>query len=82
MEYKIIEANIKVNGSHGDYIIAVAIESSPGYWKAYTGQENDISKESLINVAKYGKKLSKHRAIEIFDSIGALDQMERIKFEG
>jgi hypothetical protein len=47
MEYKILEAKIIFNHPHNDYIISVAIESSPGYWKGYFKRVNEISEKSL-----------------------------------
>jgi len=82
MNYKILEVNIKFNHPHDDYVIAVAIESSPGYWKAYTKQVNEISNKSLLEVARAGSKLPKQRALEMFETCRHLQKQKRIVFEG
>ena len=81
MEYKILEAKIIFNHPHNDYIISVAIESSPGYWKGYFKQVNEISEKSLQKVASSGEKYSKHRALEIFESCRAIEELKRHVYE-
>lgn len=81
MTYKILEALIKYNHPHNDYIIYVAIESSPGYWKAYYKQVNEISEKSLQQVAAIGKKLPKHRALEIFEDCRLTESLRRHVYE-
>ena len=71
MEYKILESLIVFNHPHDDYIISVAIESAPGYWKAYYNQVPEVSLESILSVAASGKKYTKHRADEIFPGLAA-----------
>ncbi|SEC66234.1 hypothetical protein SAMN04489761_3432 [Tenacibaculum sp. MAR_2009_124] len=81
MDYKILEAVIKYNHPHNDYVISVAIESSPGYWKAYYKQVNEISEKSLQKVAAIGNKYSKHRALEIFESCREIENLKRHVYE-
>ena len=82
MIYKILETHIVFNHPHGDYVVSVAIESSPNYWKAYYLQVKEISISSLIEVARCGEKLSKHRAFEIFGSCRNLEKQKRLIYEG
>ena len=81
MHYKILEAVIKYNHPHDDYIISVAIESSPGYWKAYYKQADEISEKGLQEVARYGKKYPKHRALEVFESCRMIESLQRHIYE-
>lgn len=81
MDYKILEVNIIYNHPHDNYVMAVAIESSPGYWKAYTGSAEEISNGSIEEVARYGQKLAKHRALELFGSCRILESQKRLNYE-
>lgn len=81
MTYKILEVKILYNHPHRDYVISVAIESAPGYWKAYFKQINIISEKSIIEVATTGEKISKNRALEVFESCRVLELQKRLIFE-
>lgn len=81
MEYKILEVKIVYNHPHGDYVISVAIESAPGYWKAYYKQMDKISEKSVLEVARTGAKYTKHRALELFESSRQIEQLERHVYE-
>jgi hypothetical protein len=52
MKNKILEVVIYYNHPHGDYVISVAIESAPGYWKAYFKQVREISEKSILEQQK------------------------------
>ena len=82
MDYKIIEVNVVFNHPHNDYVVSVAIESAPGYWKAYYKQVAELSEESLLEVARTGSKLSKARALEMFETCRTLESQKRLSFEG
>ncbi|SMO90787.1 hypothetical protein SAMN06265379_11413 [Saccharicrinis carchari] len=71
MEYKILESHIVFNHPYDDYIISIAIESVPGYWKAYYNQVPEVPVKSMLSVAASGKKQTKHRAKEIFTGLAA-----------
>jgi len=81
MKYKILEVKILYNHPHNDYVISVAIESAPGYWKAYFKQVSQISEKSINEVAETGEKISKHRALEVFESGRLLENQKRLKYE-
>lgn len=81
MEYKILQSHIIFNHPHGDYIISVAIESAPGYWKAYYAQTTDLSIKSMHSVAASGIKYTKHRAEQVFPELTAQKIGDRLKCE-
>jgi hypothetical protein len=68
-EYKLLESHVIFNHPHGDYVISVAIESSPKRWKAYHKRVSELSIESLQAVAKTGEKFNEHRARQVFPEI-------------
>jgi hypothetical protein len=69
MKYKITHSHILFNHPHNDYIISVLIESTPGYWKAFYKQMDEISLNSLQEVAREGEKYTTHRALEVFPEL-------------
>jgi len=81
MNYKILEVKILYNHPHNDYVISVAIESAPGYWKAYFKQMNEISEKSILDVAATGEKFTKHRALEIFETCRIFEKQKKLIFE-
>jgi len=71
MDYTILEARINFSSVSEKVKINVAIESSPGRFKAYqleSGQCN-ISMQEITNAAGYGSKLSKLEAVSFFKNI-------------
>jgi hypothetical protein len=66
MDYKILESHIEFSKSNVMLMITVAIESSPGRFKAYRRQCGDISQSEIEQVAAYGHKLDRLEASEIF----------------
>lgn len=81
MEYKILESHVVFNHPHDDYIISIAIESAPGYWKAYYDQVSDVSLATMHSVAARGKKYTKHRAEQVFPALTAQKIGDRLKCE-
>lgn len=82
MAYKI--DNYKILGFYSSCFslpgLYVAIESSPGYFKAY-GENKCISignnfSNDVLEVAKYGMKLTKERAAIIFSDIAKTHKYE------
>lgn len=78
MKYKILESHVIFNHPHDDYIISVAIESAPGYWKACYKQVPDLSLESMLSVADSGVKYTNHRANEVFPGLAAQQAGNRL----
>jgi len=79
MVYIILETRINFTEVTERVMINVAIESSPGRFKAYqmeSGQSN-ISMEEIKNTAKYGVKLTKQIAESFFKNISL-----NYKYEG
>ena len=77
----ILESHILFNHPHGDYIISVAVETSPGYWKGYYKQVKEISISSLQDVSSTGKSFSEKRALSIFEACRADQELGRRKYQ-
>lgn len=78
-ELKVLKVVVEPSGiGPGKYCLSVAIESAPGYWKAYTGIINHFpTAEDVKRVANTGSKISVQLHAEHI--IGKLLQM---KFDG